>query len=377
MSVSIDRSIDAGADSFTVDYGAHDRTPPGAANPLSFDGDESVELRLDGELMLTGYLDSASIDIDSKAASVSLAGNSRTIDLYQCPVVPGDRRFVDQSILAICESLCAPFGIEVEVDPAAAASAATVLETFKAEFGEDVAEAIARAARFQGLLVSSSAAGNLRLARLSTDRVATLLKLPGNIQQIQLTRDARERFSTYYVLSRDASRFDPDDTGDDGKVAEVVDKGVARYRPFILESETHVKKQAQRVAQAEWERNRRAGQSFVATVRLPGWKHSGGIWAPNTLVRLQVERQGLSVDEDMVVTSVGFRRDAESSEVQLELTLPAALEPEKIPLPRRSKKAAQATYPEGDEPGLYGPDDPFADPAIGWVDADMLPRFDD
>ncbi len=55
-SVTFDRSVDSLADTFSVSYSIYDaarRSP----NPLTFDGDEPVVLALDGETLLTGYID--------------------------------------------------------------------------------------------------------------------------------------------------------------------------------------------------------------------------------------------------------------------------------------------------------------------------------
>lgn len=351
-SITIDRSIDALADTFSLDYNTHGRAPINAVNPLTFDGNERATIAVDGELVLTGYIDGARVRLSNDGGSVSLSGYSATADLVVCPVEPRPVRYKDKSIEYIISSLCEPFGIDVVVDVAAAEHAATVLEVFKAEFGETVSEAISRAANYRGLLTFSSPKGELVLARAGATQVATVLEYGRNLSSVEIARDGRDRFSDYYVVSPNAGRFDPDDSGADGRVARVQDPGVGRYRPTIITAETDVKTQARRVAQGEWERNRRAGDSLRIVCEFPQWLCRDGelvlsdegieparlrLWKSNDRVGVLVNKHGLKIDRDMLVSTVTFTREASASSCVLELVHPDSVEPRKIPLPRRAK----------------------------------------
>jgi len=383
--ITIDRSIDALADTFSIEYHLHDRASLSEVNPLTFDGDERVQIAVDGDVMLTGSLDVCDVDLSPEGDVVNLSGYSATGDLVACPVEPRPLRFVDKSIEFIVATLCEPFGVDVIVDATAVEDAQTVLQVFKAEFGEPVFEAIARAANYRGLLTFSSPTGGLILARAGQARVGTVLELGRNLTRVRVTRDSRDRYSDYYVTSPNAGRFDPDDSGADGKVARVQDLGVGRYRPTIITAETDVKTQARRRQQGEWERNRRVGDSLRIVCEFPQWRCMDGelvlsdegveparirLWDANDRVGIKIDKRGLRIDRDMIVSTVSFTRDAQSSKCSIELVHPDSVNPRKIPLPRRAKTRQRAAADVGDgmpDPDGYPVDEDFG-PDFGETD---------
>jgi prophage tail gpP-like protein len=347
-SVQIGRSVDGLADTIDVQYNLHEQTPAGDVNPLTFDGDEPVVVELDGELLLTGYIDHAESDFAADGTIVQFSGYSRTADLVACPVLPKSIRFTEKSIGHIVGKLCEPFSIEVEVDESASADASTVLATFKAEFGETIHEAICRAVAYRGLLVTPTPAGNVRLARAGSRKATTVLRLGENIKRARVVRDARDRFSHYFVVSDDAGQL-----GKEGKIAEVRDPGVGRYRPTIVHAEQDARTRADRIAQGEWERNRRVGDSLRISVEFAQWRSAIGVWAANELVRFELNKSGLSIDREMVVATLTLSRDASASTVQLELVHPSSLKPRELPLPRRRKPRAKAAEDFPSAPEVY------------------------
>lgn len=352
VSVSINSSIDALGDTFTLTYNVHSQTPPGDANPLTFDGDEPAEIRLDGELLLTGYIDNVSTRSSKDGEVVTIAGCSTTADLVKCSILK-TRTYLDQTIEAICRDLCKPFGIDVGVDDSATEAASTKLARFKVEFGETVAEALGRAVRYGGLLLFSSPDGALQLSRAGTTLITTVLEHGKNLEQVEVTRDARDRFSDYYVATDGVSGFDPEDTDkDDGRVAHAVDPGVGRHRPIVISTEADVKSQAQRKTQAEWERNRRAGLSMHVSCVWTSWRHAEGLWRANQRVRFVYSKK--RIDREMLIESVSLTREAAGSVVQLELAHPDAFDPRKIPLPRkRSARPPYAEFPDAPDEEFF------------------------
>lgn len=344
-SVRLNSSIDSLADTISISYKVHSQTPKGDANPLTFDGDELAEVHLDGELLMTGYLDCVEASSSTGGDVVEISGYSRTADLVACPVL-ATKTYKDQTIEAICKDLCKPFGIDVVVDESATEPAKTKLVRFKAEFAENVADALGRVCRYAGLLLFSSPDGGLQLSRAGSTVIKTELRHGQNIEEVRVTRDARDRHSDYYVASDGVSGIDPDDADkDDGRYAHAVDPGVGRYRPTILSTEQDVKTQSQRKTQAEWERNRRAAMSLHVSCKWTSWKHSEGVWRPNTRVRFTYSK--MRIDREMLVSSVSLARESDGSAVQLELDHPSSFEPRTVPLPRRSKARAKYADPEG------------------------------
>lgn len=349
--VRFESSVDALADTVTVTYRVHNQTPKGEANPLTFDGDEVAQVHLDGELLLTGYLDCVSTDSGTKGEVVEISGYSRTADLVKCPVM-ATKTYKDQTIEAICKDLCKPFGIDVVVDESATEPAKTKLVRFKTEFAENVSDALGRVCRYAGLLLFSSPDGGLQLSRAGATLIKTELRHGLNIEQVRVTRDARDRHSDYYVASDGVSGIDPDDEDkDDGRYAHAADLGVGRYRPTIVSTEQDVKTQGQRKTQAEWERNRRAGMSLHVSCVWTSWRHSEGVWRPNTRVRLAHPKVG--IDREMLVSSVSLSRESDGSAVQLELHHPDSFDPRTVPLPRRRKARAKSAFPDAPDEQFF------------------------
>lgn len=341
VALSITSSIDQLGDTFSLTYNVHGQTPGGDANPLTFDGDEPVQIRLDGELLLTGWIDHVSTASSKDGEVVTIAGASKTGDLVKSSLLK-TQVFKDQTILEICKSLCSPFGIDVVADDSATEAARTKLARFKVEFAESIGDAVGRVVRYGGLLLFSSPNGDLQLSRAGASLITTVLKHGQNIEQVTVTRDARDRFSDYYVANDGVSGFDTEDVDkDDGRVAHARDPGVGRYRVTVITSEADVKSQAQRKTQAEWERNRRAGLSMHVSCVWTSWRHADGLWRPNQRVRFVYPKK--RIDREMLIESVSLTREASGSAVQLELAHPDAFDPRKIPLPReRSGRAAAA-----------------------------------
>lgn len=347
--VSIDRSFESIADQFTVSYAMHDGVPEALSAPLTFDGDEEVELTLDGEPVLTGWVDAPSVEATAEGTSVTITGYSKTADLQVCPMLPGTKRWKQRSIQDIVIDICEPLSITVEVGDGAEEAAATKLENFKVEFGDLRSDAIMRACEFVGLVAHASPDGSLLLSRIGGERTSTELRHGLNVKSVSVSRDARDRFSHYYIVGSGASGFSDDDLDvDKGKAAVVVDLGVGRYRPTILNPETDVKKQRARIAQGEWERNRRAAMSLQLSVTLIDWQHESGIWSPGLIVPFASDKFGIG--GDFVISTVSLSRRPDGSEVRLELLRQAALDPRVKPLPRRRRAPLDTTdYGQGED----------------------------
>jgi hypothetical protein len=83
--------------------------PPGA----------KCEIMLDGELVLTGYVDAYKPTYDAGTHSISLTGRSKTCDFVDCSVLVDGGQFVGMTVGAIAAELAQPFGIEIEFNTTA------------------------------------------------------------------------------------------------------------------------------------------------------------------------------------------------------------------------------------------------------------------
>ena len=165
----------------------------------------------------------------------------------------------------------------------------------------------------------------LVITRTRTQRINTALVRGKNVISASCQSDDSNRFSEYIVIGQgdfNAMGNMPALLNAEGRAK---DPGVKRYRPLVIEAqEPDTGPGFQAIA--EHTARVRAAQAEVYSVTVDGWRHSGGLWLPNTLVSYQDRYMGINGD-DLLITSVSLTFSKEEGE-QAALTLksPAAFE---------------------------------------------------
>jgi prophage tail gpP-like protein len=336
--VSVLRGLEQAAASFSLSVS--ERTTGVALEPWVLRPGAPCSIWLDGELVLTGYIDTYGPRFDAHAHGVEVRGRSRTADFVDgAAIVPGGQ-FKQLSLLEIAERLALPFGIPVDALAAIGAPLADV----QIQQGETCYAVLERLCRMQGLLVCDGPAGLLSLTRVGSRRAAGALVQGENILGASAELDASQRFSQYIVkgqrantddrIDRPATAAPADGAEDRGSgsaagdtvracVGAVLDGVVGRYKPWLLTAETQAD-DAQCQRRAEWEARRRAGHATRASVVVAGWRQlpGGPLWDVNLLV--PVISPWLGINRVLLVSTVEFRKDDSGSTTRLELTLPDA-----------------------------------------------------
>ncbi|NDY41245.1 hypothetical protein G3N55_00070 [Dissulfurirhabdus thermomarina] len=317
--VRLTRSIEALAGAFEVGVsGPAAWIPPGAACTVA----------LDGEVLLTGWVDQVAVRYGPSSHQVTVSGRDRTGDLVDCSAAYGSGQWrAPRTLDQIARDLLRPYGIEVVVD----ADVGSAYPSAAIQAGETVFETLDRLARLRGVLLTSDGLGRLVLTRASSRRIATPLVRGENILEADATISHKDRHSAYRVLAQSP--------GGDGSTPEqnahasaaASDPGVARHRPLVILAEDRADAAACR-ARAEWEAAVRYGRSARAVVTVQGWRHADGLWAPNRLVRVRDE--WLRLDGDMLVVAVAYLLDEQGSRTQLTLARPEAYTPAPPPAPK-------------------------------------------
>ena len=276
-------------------------------------------LSVDGVTVITGYVDEVLPFFDSARHGITVVGRDRTGDLVDCSAIAASGQWRGRTLLQVATDIARPFGISV--------SAATSLDTkFKnaaLQEGETAWEAIERAARMRGVLVVSDAQGGLVITRAGTDRVATSLVQGQNIKAARATFSMRDRYSQYVCKGQNIG-FDTSTADQNaGPKGEASDNNVSRYRPLIIVAED-ISDKAGLKDRALWEAAVRMGRSARPLITVQGWHHAGGLWLPNTLVR--VECPYLYLERDMLIVAVAYRLDESGTHADIELCQPEAFE---------------------------------------------------
>lgn len=326
-SVNVTRPLDAATGAFELTLGPSLRPSGFPIRP----GDP-VQLRVDQELLLDGYVDAVQATLESDGDTVR--GRDRTADLVDS-TLETPRQFTGAlAVFApIVTGIAADYGIDVDIDSPLAIE--VEFRTFALTPGETAWTAIDRAARLAGVLVYSRGDGNLVAADAGSEgrAVGELVQAQGegfgNVRQARLSWDNSRRFDPIVVRGqRPGSDFD---FGQSVAVIEgrARDPEVGRPRPLLIVAEGAVTAQ-DAARRAEWEATRRAARARRLTVETPSWRQAsrGPLWRVNQLVRTRIPRLG--VDAELLVNRVQFRRRANDRSAVLEL-VPAdafALQPE-------------------------------------------------
>lgn len=315
-SINITRSIEQGSNRFEVAVKTNAPLPLAEGMPVQF--------TYAGQTVHTGYIDDLVDDYDATRWDQSITGRSRMADIIDCST-EGKTFAAGQTLYPIADELLRPFGIAVEVF--------TQLVPFKADHplaaGRALWEFLDELARYAGVLLYSSANGNLVVARAGAQRSSTALVLGENVRGARATRSASQRFGEYIVIGNGDMAVQWDVKKITGQRGVARDMAVQRHRPVVIPSDHATDKQGCE-QQALWQRNRNYGRSRPVTYVVGDWLDGNGVlWEPNTLVPVVDPRLG--IDEERLVTTVHYVVDEDGKRAELTVQPPAAFD--LVPLP--------------------------------------------
>ena len=384
--VSVQRSIEQAA----AQWAASVSEPTSGATALegwTIRPGQRVVVLVDGEPVITGFVDAIAPRYSATEHGVDLRGRSATGDLVDsAAIVPGGQ-FKGLTIVEIARRLAEPFGVTVDVSDVPQ-SALVPIPDVQIQQGETCHAVLERLCRLQSLLVSDGPGGILTIARAGSRRADVTLAQGGNVLSAGAELDESQRFSDYIVKGQranlddrsdraDATGGDPDEperAADDGDGhgggpagssvratrGSFKDTGVTRYRPYLLTAEMQADDSTcQR--RAEWEARRRAGKGLRATFVVGGWRQrgdAGPLWDVNLLV--PIVSPWLGLDRELLISSVEFRKDDNGTTTALEVTLPDAFLPEdakatKTKTAKKKKDASASGADVSDNADLWAP----------------------
>lgn len=293
--VSVTRSIEQVAGSFDLEV--TERWPGQAASRPIRPG-EKCTLRLDGETVISGYVDEVEPGYDRQSHGISVRGRDATGDLVDCSAVYKTGQWAHATLERIARDLCAPFGIAVKVETDTGAP----FPSFKIEPGETAFECLERAARLKAVLLVSDGEGNLVITRAGAASSGTALVEGVNILSAQAQLSWKERFSEYTVRGHDRIGNDMEAAAQFvSPSATVRDETISRYRPRIVLADDHGDR-SRFIDRAEWEKNVRMGRALRGSITVQGWRDGEGrLWRPNTLVHLASPLLYLAEAEMLIV----------------------------------------------------------------------------
>lgn len=289
--LEIQRGIEQVAGGFVLDL---TRRWPGVDLPVGIVAGLACQVRVGGEPLITGYIDTVETDLTTDHASLRVEGRDKTGDLVDCSALHKTGAWRGATLQQIATDIAAPFGISVVLET-------DVKEPFKRfalDDGERAFDAIERAARLRGVLVTSNTAGQLVLTRAGSTRSGVQLVEGVNLKAINATHSWRERHSVVHVKAQV-----PGDDEENGSQAahlkaSAPDAGINRYRPLVVMAE-HGTSSTGLADRARWETQVRLGRGQRGRATVVGWRtegngFSGPLWQPNTTVGIHSPSQNLA-----------------------------------------------------------------------------------
>ena len=301
--VEITRSIEQIAGSFRLTVSDQD-------HPIR--EDDACEVRIDGETVITGFIDTVETEHDAGSHSITVSGRDAAGELVDCAI--DGRQFKDQTLLQIAESLSQPFGIHVVADVDIGAA----FKDEKYENGQRIHDFLEQLARYRGVMLISDGQGSIRITRAATARAPASLVYGVNIKSGRASRSRMDRFSVYTVKSQS-----PDIPGEQGASQQAVaeDAGMRRTRPTVIVSDP----QTDLTQRATWERNVRAGRAMPATHTVQGWHAAPhALWKPNTRTLVTDPKCRLDAAERLIVACTYRYNDQSGMLTEIRHLPPAA-----------------------------------------------------
>ncbi|ENF4052163.1 baseplate protein, partial [Escherichia coli] len=282
---------------------------------------KAFTLEIGGQIVCTGYIDSRRRQMTADSMKITVAGRDKTADLIDCAAVYSGGQWKNRTLEQIARDLCAPYGVTVRWELSDKESSA-VFPGFTLDHSETVYEALVRASRARGVLMTSNAAGELVFSRAASTATDELV-LGENLLTLDFEEDFRDRFSEYtvkgYARTNGAEGDDIDAKSIVSRKGTATDSDVTRYRPMIIIADSKITaKDAQ--ARALREQRRRLAKSITFEAEIDGWtRKDGQLWMPNLLVTIDASKYAIKTTELLVskVTLILNDQDGMKTRVSL------------------------------------------------------------
>lgn len=313
----------------------------GRSEPWRIKPGDACTIELDGERILTGWVDDFQPDYGPEAHGVRVAGRSKTCDLVDCSAIVKGGQFKGYTLDAIARALAATVG-KGDIGVIARAPVGAAFPDVQINLGESCFDVIERLCRLRALLACDDAAGNLVLTRAGAGGSgrAGALRRGVNIQSAAATLSHARRYSDYYVRGQQTGTDNLFGEEAAGPEAHVADAAVTRKRPLLVIAENQGTIGDFKV-RAQWEQRHAAAEGTCATIRTPFWRDDAGkLWTPGDLV--PIDDDWLGISRDMLIKGVSYRKDAQGTGCEIEVVPPDALTPQPV------VAAEAAGNPKGD-----------------------------
>jgi len=277
---------------------------------------DEVQIFIDGEPILTGYVTKREVSYSASGISVTISGASKTVDLQDCCMPHGmANSYKNQTHEQNLKAVCKPFGIGV-VDQVKS------VDRRNLEFSptETVGSSITRYLQKNGILLTDDEAGNLVITQAGSGGSAhDTLELGKNILEGKRTQDVSKRFSDYVTLGQASNPTSELPVSANHLTATARDSGVRRPRWLVKQESGNASTEILQ-KKAGIIKDVKAGESDTLNYKVQGWRQSNGeLWKVNALVNVDDSRLGIRKNIYWVIKEVSYLLSSQGSVVTLTL----------------------------------------------------------
>jgi prophage tail gpP-like protein len=308
---------------------------PGDPKKIVLAPGDAVEVRLGGDLVMTGYVDRWGGQIAPNGHTVRIRGRSKCADLVDCSAVVTTMQLQFTNVRRLAEALAGRFGVKVKV----LSGDGPPLQTIGIALTETPFDVIERCARWSEFLVYDDPEGNLVLARSGATKMASGIAQGVNVQAASVEFSMDERFSEIISVINSTDPLQqladpgPGGVSPGNLIWTEKDLTVPRYRPHVVVAEQGLMALDIAEKRAKWEVARRYGRSQAVRVTIDSWRDAAGkLWEPNALI--PVDLPALKIENrQWVIGEVSFLRSLEAGTTAELVVMPKeAFEPQPVVL---------------------------------------------
>lgn len=283
--IFITRAVNEASSSFSV-QATIPNTPE--FNGFRFDKGDEVKVYYGRDLLITGYIETITIEYDGNNSRTVIEGNSTTIDLVDSSSTEFGQ-FANQTLGEIVEKLCKEYKVQVVVD----ADIKDKIASFQIKTdGETVYDAIQRLADTQGLNVSDTPDGKLLLyfvgKNKSKNQIVVDKHTNTGVLSCRASQSEKNEYSKIVVKGQKESYDDESDFGK--KSSQIMEQAVSttmtRQRVKVIRADTQLTKE-KAIERAMTEQQASSGMSNELFYTVQGWRgNAGELWREGTTVNV-------------------------------------------------------------------------------------------
>jgi len=322
VSGRIIRTMDTGADGWAASINwqpGEDTELDSRLKPYSY---TPAQAYIDNELLVSGLLYSMSAARTNDGIIKDLEGFSFTADLVDSTLKP-PYESNNVTLSQIATEIVSPLGINVVFDTDTGGQFSRVT----AEEGETIFAYLARLASQRGVLVSSTARGELLFTQATTDSVpvATLEEDEQGALEYRARFDGRARYNVYRAVGRSP-------IGNKESIAK--DNAVPRSRFLTFQADETTRGDIGEAA--KWKRSKQLAEALTLTLPVADWYDpSGNLWRENTLVTVKSPTLHVPQGFTFIIRQVSYILENEGRRAELSIVPPQVYTREELVDPWR------------------------------------------